>query len=82
MTGFNSSSLPKLTTLTPDVGKQHVGGYNDMHLKCELHAGWPAGADKHYRIPLSSQHVNSLGRPRGDVGAGVARLVGTKLRPP
>ena len=28
------------------------------------------------------QHVNALGRPRGDVGAGAARLVGTKLRPP
>ena len=28
------------------------------------------------------QHVNALGRPRGDVGAGVARLLGTKLRPP
>ena len=28
------------------------------------------------------QHVNALGRPRGDVSMGVARLVGTKLRPP
>ena len=28
------------------------------------------------------QLVNALGRPRGAVGVGVARLVETKLRPP
>ena len=28
------------------------------------------------------KHVNALGRPKRDVTFGVARLVGTRLRPP
>ena len=28
------------------------------------------------------KHVNALGRPKRDVTFGIARLVGTRLRPP